>query len=451
MSPKVFTSQDLEYITKLLTGNGVPERTVDLVKLVLLNRRIPSSWFVDEYHYWFYRRYVKPKLGRMKTLVVSRNGEYVIVDVDTGRKYDNIHSYLIGFDSQSNKLFVNHVLDMPVSPFMDYVDVNGVRVIVAEPSDIKNTVLGYDFDLDREEYDVIDSRFFARKRDAWFRVQGDVVLYVCRVSDLRGLYRVVMDRDARSQLWDLLWLYVCNLIARRLQRYRIAARVGRRGGHVVVAIPSVIRRGADDSSVKRYLRAVAEVVKEALHILGPEGELRVVCFDYAQCYVKIDDFQLIRVEKAVGGEWGNPYVDMIIERFVWCYDTITKFAVFRKVLRYVDEQINEFAKHAEPRIYTHRIGDHVIQVPSLPRRIAIPIPDEYFDIELQNTVIAISRPEYFVPRGSEIVLYHDQHGRKVIRLDVDAIIGFDTTRVHEMHSAEVSRIALQLLARKLGI
>jgi len=448
---KAFTPQDLEYITKFLSGNGVPEKTVNLVKILLTNRRIPSTFFVDEYHWLYYLRYVKPKLVRLKAIAVSKNGEYIIVDVDIGKKYENWHTYLIGFDSQQGKLFVNHVFDLPSPYAIDVVDINGIRILVVEESVVKDVVLGYGIDLDRNEYDVIDASWFGKRRDVAFRVQGDVVLYVRMVDDIRKRYVDDIEWHAGSQLSDLLWLYTCNLIARKLREYRIAARIVRQNRLAVITIPSVVPRKAEKDRVERYLKAVANIVREALQVLDPKGELRVECRDYGACFVMIDSYKPIRVVKAAGGEWGNPYVDIFVEQCMWYYDTIVRFSVLRKVLGYVVNQINEFAKQAEPRVYTHRVGDHVIQIPSLPRRIAIPIPDEYFDAELQNTTIMVSLERYYVPRGSEIVLYHSQHGRKVVRLDVDADIEIGTTGVHDMHSAEMTRVALQLLVKKLGI
>ena len=433
---------DKAVVEDFLKHNGIDDKTINLINR-LLRGGMKKNDFVDELHYEMYKRYVKKNRNRITFIVITRNGEYVYINVKI--VYD--YGYIIGRDGVSNKLFVNIIRPIYISSDLMTCTYDITPYIcVVDQQYIKSDILQYDIDMDKNEYSSI--LLPQDKNVLFYRVQGEIVLRVERATDLRKMYEYMILYYANDQLIELYWLYIANLIIQKLREYHIAAEFT--ADRSIVIRDAVYRYSSRHTKLKKAI-AVANVIVNTLKDLGLDTY--TVCSDeyydiVCEIHNSITNNRFITVYIEDHGRWGSSYMDIIISMYNITLGELLHVPATKQMHDNIIKTIDDYARNVNYVDHTVNANGHIITLKTLPVRIAINV-DSVDQVFNTAAAITVNIPMFFVPSNTTIEIVHSQHGKKTIKVLEDYVISITSTNIDTIQNVVMTRLAIELLAKKI--
>lgn len=336
--------------------------------------------FLSPVHYHMYRYLV---CGKQFTYVESADGNYVVVTVDRGGKYDGL---IIGV-SDEGPLFVAPVEHNSYLPFLRILATEEGRRRKAAPETIRR-ILGYETDLPNTDTTEIS-------RPGRYRVQGDLVAEVLMVNDIREAYA----RELAGAVDDLLMRFHNLLLARAVQ----AVLEGRGVSADIMTIgPMYALRVRFDPGYVEPARVVAALVD----LLS--RELRYVTRAVDVCAMGSCDIPVL------------PSLESVT-----IYMTPRRYVIpgYEETAQRILESTRRVAMRAKPVKSVERFGRHKVVAETLPRRVEVRVPAPRLpEIGAQVLREVVSLESFYVRAGTRIEVSHPEHGEKRVLVKRDAIV-----------------------------
>jgi hypothetical protein len=373
-------------------------------------------------HDEYYLRYIALQRKGVREIAYSENYMYIKINV-TDRDYNSKY-YVVGIDTDNNKLFVNRVNYANIEGYLISADKIGDDLLVMriKESFFKERVFEYTKDVVEDEYvvDIGPYEFMT------YRVQGDLQIRVSRYPndfDVLG----AIDR----QVMEYREYLIADKIAALLNDHGISYQVRRAdGGHYEIVIPG----GADSSRWSKYSRRnrlrIAKLLSEYFTI-----ESRNDIVDGATTTtVRLKDGYTHFTIEIISRSYFNEWVGDTIIRTQGEFSYEKRRALVDDVIRHMDK--------LEPLDTTRIIGNHRIMLKNV-----IPVSVAYTPnvkpIVLDPLMLYIVVPNtYIVSRDSVIEFSHREHGVRKVKFADRYIVRITHNDVHALDAAQRNRVVL---------
>jgi len=273
--------------------------------------------------------------------------------------------------------------------------------IIVFYSDFPHEHFGFSYDIARYKYVDVEPIF---EKDAFFRVQGDIIFQVEKVENPLNAYLDSLFHASFNVISNLLLLEIHRRIADLLSDLSISSIVNA-DAVFINGCPRNLKENKLVSYIVRNL-VLSDIfpgydthIRESLFIKNLEN---TIVFD------NIDNIFTLEVVPSIIGRY-NP--DLLIRaRFVGTLLTkkVPEEVFFENIISNskLTENINEIEVN-------ERVGRHTIIFKNVfPRQVSI---DFEFPISQRRYNIMLSTLAY-VTSGTEIHLSHPQHGTKVVKV-----------------------------------
>jgi hypothetical protein len=373
-------------------------------------------------HDEYYLRYVALQRKGIKEIAYSQNYIYVKINV-SDRDYNSKY-YVVGVDTESDKLFINRVNYTNIEGYLINVDdIKGDLLIMrVKESLFKERIFEYTKDILDDEYivDIGPYEFMT------YRVQGDLQIGVHKYpndfSVLGAIDRQVMEY--REYL-------IADKIAALLNDYGISYNVRRaEGGHYEIVIPG----GTDSSRWSKYSRRnrlrIVKLLSQYFTIESPSDVVDGGFTTTVKMWDGDTQFTVEIISRAYFNEWVG---DAIIR-------TQGEFS-YEKRRMLVDDVIKQLDK-LEQLDLTRQIGNHRITLKKV-IPVSIAYTPQIKPIVLDPLTLYIVVPNtYIVNSDSEIEFSHKEHGVRKVKFADKYIVRITHNDVHAHDAAQRNRVAL---------
>jgi len=373
-------------------------------------------------HGEYYLRYVVSQRKHIREIVFSQS--YIYVKINATDKEYNDKYYVIGIDTESDKLFINRV---------DYANIEGYLINVEEIKDdlivmrvketyFKERVFEYSHDVLDDEYvvDIMSYEFMT------YRVQGDLQIHVHRYPNEFGVIGAI-DR----QVMEYMEYLIADKIAALLNDHGLSYQVRRGdGNHWIIVVPGGTDSSRWSENSRRNRLRMATLLSEYFTIESPSN----VVDGGTTTTVKMRDgdveFTVEIISRAHYGEWVGDTIIMI--RNIFNYE---------KRRELIDDVIRQLDK-LEPLDMRRVIGNHHVTLKNV-----IPISLAYVPhirpMVLDPLTLYITVPNtYIVDTRSVIEFSHKEHGVRRVKFADKYIVRIQHNNVHEHDVAQRNRVAL---------
>jgi DUF971 family protein len=386
-----------------------------------VHKRFAKEHFMPV-HDEYYLRYIATQRKWIREIAYSQNYIYVKINV-TDRDYNSKY-YVIGVDTESNKLFVNRVNYASIEEYMIKLEEisENIAVIRVKESFFKERVFEYNIDITDDEYvvDIGPYEFMT------YRVQGDLQV---RVSKYPNDFDVLGAID--RQVMELRAYLVADKIAAILSDYGISYNVRRgNGGHYEIIIPG----GTNSSRWSKYSRRnrlrIVKILSQYFTIESPNN-----VSDYGNATIvrmRDGDAELAVeiISRTASGEWVG---DIIIRaRAELSYER--RRALIDDVIKQLDT--------LQPVAIERHVGNHHIKLKNVvPISVAYTPPVKTLVLDPLTLYIVVPNT-YIVFRDSVIELSHREHGIRKIKFADKYVVRITHNDVHVHDVAQRNRVIL---------
>jgi len=373
-------------------------------------------------HDEYYLRYIALQRKGVKEIAYSQNYIYVKINV-TDRDYNSKY-YVVGIDTESDKLFINRV---------NYTNIEGYLINVEDIKDdllvmrVKETffkervfeyardILGGEFVVDVGPYEFMT-----------YRVQGDLQIDVHKYPNDFNVLGAI-DR----QVMEYREYLIADKIAALLNDYGISYNVRRaEGGHYEIVIPG----GTNSSRWSKYSRRnrlrVVKLLAEYFTIREPGDVVDGGFTTTVKMWDGDTQFAVEIISRAYFNDWIG---DTIIR-------TQGEFS-YEKRRMLVDDVIKQLDK-LEPLDLARQIGNHRITLKKV-IPVSIAYTPQVKPLVLDPlTLYIVVQNTYIVNRDSEIEFSHKEHGVRRVKFADKYIVRITHNDVHAHDAAQRNRIIL---------
>jgi len=418
-----------------------------IVRKKLIGKNAIPKWKICELFssYPMYKAFIHLPLKRLHEICVSEH--YLLLRFKYPRKYldDSIHTYVIGADSETEKLFIHKtVRDTPYNFGEIYLYVNDKSLyILLTRDEYIWEVLGYTIDYDLNPHAFYNINL--DKRGMYFvRIQGDLVLEIMNDKDLASYYATLTNRIS-ERINNLVLREITRRIAEILESYGITLRRMPFG----ITIEG-IRKNTPRKKVNKILEAITKIIYHELDITDILEWLNNAIIDknigFSEYMFDIKDYFIaykcekggfkIMIDKGYNSGFGVELYDIVNIRF----DDVNNELFKEKV----KEIVNELKEQIDFTETTLRRGRHVIKAKALPVNMRFPI--KFLDREewIQLTDLPI------VVKG-KVVIEHPEHRTKKLFFPVPVRIIIDQVQVDERFLARLNKYTLDQLTTLTAI
>jgi len=442
ISLSFFTSSNVNII-ELLKSKITKYYSINCQDTILdLLKTLKREFFTNNIHYEYYKKYIIPKLTRVKktytrrgkdytcTLAIHMSKNYIILsfielELDTANPYSH-HTYLLGLNSD-NKIFINRIplpIDIGILNYTDKLYKDGIIVEQTGDAEIK-TLLGYnvdiDLDLEKKEEITIDTNAHTTNR-VCYRVQGEIIMCVERLDNIKELIH------NNYETWELDTLeinMILELAYYELVKLGFNVTIRRQTENII----DIILRGLGKKydKCKEYSKIITKILERKIN------NSYICSCNYCSCNYELNA-EVAHIDSF-------EYYDLII--FV---TSATIQSVRELIINDLHNQLINSKVEKEMII----IGNHTIELYN-----TIPLNFEYIlPIELRLHVlpstIRVTTNNYIVDSTSTIRLVHSEHGITTIKFNNNAIIEFTTTDIHNNYTSEINRIVMKNIIKNLN-
>jgi hypothetical protein len=386
----------------------------------------PHKIFAKEHfmpvHDEYYLRYVALQRKGVKEIAYSQN--YIYVKINLSYRDYNSKYYVVGVDTESDKLFINRVNYTNIEGYLINVEdiKDDLLVMRVKESLFKERVFVYTKDILGDEYvvDIGPYEFMT------YRVQGDILISVHKYPNDFGLIGAI-DR----QVMEYREYLIADKIAALLNDYGISYNVRRaEGGHYEIVIPG----GTDSSRWSKYSRRnrlrLVKLLAEYFTIREPGDVVDGGFTTTVKMWDGDTQFAIEIISRAYFNDWVG---DTIIR-------TQGEFS-YEKRRMLVDDVIKQLDK-LEPLDLTRQIGNHRITLKKvIPVSIAYTPPIKPIVLDPLTLYIVVQNT-YIVNRDSEIEFSHKEHGVRKVKFADKYIVRITHNDVHAHDAAQRNRIIL---------
>jgi len=373
-------------------------------------------------HDEYYLRYIALQRKGIKEIAYSQNYIYVKINV-TDRDYNSKY-YVVGIDTESDKLFINRVNYTNIEGYLINVEdiKDDLLVMRVKESLFKERVFEYTKDILEDEYvvDIGPWEFMT------YRVQGDLQINVHKYPNDPNVLGAI-DR----QVMEYREYLIADKIAALLNDYGISYNVRRaEGGHYEIVIPG----GTDSSRWSKYSRRnrlrLVKLLAEYFTIREPGDVVDGGFTTTVKMWDGDTQFAIEIISRAYFNDWIG---DTIIR-------TQGEFN-YEKRRMFVDDVIKQLDK-LESLDLTRQIGNHRITLKKV-----IPVSIAYMPqikpIVLDPlTLYIVVQNTYIVDHDSEIEFSHKEHGVRRVKFADKYIVRITHNDVHAHDAAQRNRIIL---------
>jgi len=373
-------------------------------------------------HDEYYLRYVALQRKGVKEIAYSQNYIYVKINV-SDRDYNSKY-YVVGVDTESDKLFINRVNYTNIEGYLINVEdiKDDLLVMRVKETFFKERVFEYTKDILGGEFvvDVGPYEFMT------YRVQGDILITVHKYPHDFNVLGAI-DR----QVMEYREYLIADKIAALLNDYGISYNIRRaEGGHYEIVIPG----GTDSSRWSKYSRRnrlrVVKLLAEYFTIREP-GD---VVDGGSTTTVKMWDGDTQLAIEIISRAYYNEWVGDTIIR------TQGEFN-YEKRRMLVDDVIKQLDK-LESLDLTRQIGSHRITLKKV-IPVSIAYTPQIKPIVLDPlTLYIVVQNTYIVNRDSEIEFSHKEHGVRRVKFADKYIVRITHNDVHVHDAAQRNRIIL---------
>jgi hypothetical protein len=373
-------------------------------------------------HDEYYLRYIALQRKGIREIAYSENYVYIKINV-TDREYNDKY-YVVGVDTESNKLFVNRVNHANIEGYLisaEKIDTE-LLVIRVKESFFKERVFEYTKDILDDEY-VVD---IGNADFTTYRVQGDLQIDTHRyINDFNVIGAI--DR----QVMEYREYLIADKIAALLSDYGISYNVRRaNGGHWEVVIPG----GTDSSRWSKYSRRNRlRIVKLLSEYFTIESHSNVVDAPPSTTLKMRDGDTEISIG-IVSRSYFNEWVGDIIIRTQGEFPYEKRRALVDDVIRHMDK--------LEPLDTTRQIGNHRIMLKNvIPVSMAYTPPVKPIVLDPLTLYIVVPNT-YIVGRDSVMEFSHREHGVRRVKFADRYIVRITHNDVHPHDVAQRNRVVL---------
>jgi hypothetical protein len=373
-------------------------------------------------HDEYYLRYVALQRKWIREIAYSDSYIYVKINA-TDRDYNDKY-YVIGIDTDSDKLFINRVDFANIEGYLIGVEdiKDGLVVMRIKESFFKDNVFEYSVDVLNSEYivDIGPYEFMT------YRVQGDLQI---RANKYPNDFSVIGAID--RQIMEYREYLIADKIAAILGDYGLSYQVRRaHGGHYEIVIPG----GTDSSRWSKYSRRnrlrILKMLSEYFIIESPND---VVDGSFSTT-VKMRDGDTQFAIEIISRSYFNDWVGDTIIR------TQGEFN-FEKRRALVDDVIKQLDK-LETLDTTRIVGNHRVVLKNVvPMSIAYVPPVKPLVLEPQTLYIVVPNT-YIVNQESVIEFSHKEHGIRKVRFADKYVVRITHNNAHVHDVAQRNRIIL---------
>ncbi len=417
-------------LTTAATQKGdVDPRIKTLVDMLTKKELVPykaHKKFAKEHflpvHDEYYLRYVALQRKGVKEIAYSQNYIYMAINL-TDREY-NTKYYVVGIDTESDKLFINRVNYANIEGYLVNAEVINKEVLVIRVKEpfFRERVFEYTADILDDEY-VVD---IGPYDFTTYRVQGDLQIQVHKYPNDFALLGAI-DR----QIMEYREYLIADKIVAILNDYGLSYNVRRAdGGHWEIVIPG----GTDSSRWSKYSR------RNRLRVLR-------ILLDYFTVDAPGDivDGGFTTTVKMRDGDTQFT-IDIVSRSYFqdWVGDTIIRTQGefgYEKRRALVDDVIKHLDK-LEPLDMVRIVGNHRITLKNV-----VPVSVAYTPavrpLVLDPLTLYIVVPNtYIVDTRSVIEFSHREHGVRKIKFADKYIVRITHNDVHVHDVAQRNRIVL---------
>jgi len=373
-------------------------------------------------HDEYYLRYLALWRKGIKEIAYSNNYIYVKINV-SDRDY-NAKYYVVGVDTESDKLFINRVHYTNIEGYL--INVEDIKedllIMRVKESFFKERVFEYTKDILDDEYvvDIMTYEFMT------YRVQGDLQIHVHKYPNDFNVLGAI-DR----QVMEYREYLIADKIAAILNDNGISYHVRRAdGGHYDIVIPG----GTDSSRWSKYSRRnrlrIVKMLSEYFTIESPSdivdgATTTTVKMRNGDTYFAIDI-----ISHAHYGEWVG---DTIIR-------TQGEFS-YEKRHEFIDDVIKQLDK-IKPVTLTRQLGNHHVTLKNvIPVSIAYTPPVKPVVLDPLTLYIVVPNT-YIVSRESVMEFSHKEHGVRRVKFADKYIVRIQHNVVHDFDAAQRNRVIL---------
>ena len=412
---------------------------------VIVNKSTAKSQlWSSRTHYRYFTKFVLPKRRWLKRIYISQN--YLVAVFTKGGWYSGNHIYLFGVDSSTEKLFVRKVDNLPVNSSIDiakHVEIIDDKLFVLRENGddiVKQYVLGYRYDL--EETEEVSLYVEGGKS---YRVQGEVLLNVNYAFKTEGEFREIYSQAMINNIYS-----EYSRIAATLTYYVLHRYLSELGITTIRNSNKLYILGGYPRTTNRdyYLLAVAKEIREALENILQIKYLSVSDGPVIEIFAKSYRYSYKRNRIASitpDCHYGQYYCDIEIQ----VSPDIVDEGVFKETWEHNSEKIREKIKELEAIEQVEFIGNHRIELESLPRQVTVTISmPKILTFPTQRYSITGRIEEYYVPANTRITIMQKEHGTKKIRLMNYASVTFAAEPASDDYIVNRNVLAIQELMRK---
>jgi hypothetical protein len=351
-------------------------------------------------------RYLLPFRRRIECVAVTR--DYVVVCVARL----SVH-YVFGIDADTGEIFVNAVRGRHLCECdsCERMWCGRLLLLFDKNGHVEGSVksaFGFQYNYDGNA--IGDTGIY--------RVQGEVVFWITRISELHNVVEIRREVDRYLQY---------------LTYDRIMALLIDHGFS-----PEVVR-----------LRNMTWV--RLLGLGTPLHKERVIKLLERYFSVKYYGSYLYPYELSYNTNYGSVEVLLDVRKIKPRWERYYGLYMYADVLasteatREIIEDIVESLKKAERVDVSTKIGRHVIELYRTVPLTFTYVPREMLYV-LDPIAISVSLPRHYVVfPETEVFIRHPEHGKRIVRFDGTYLLGVGTTRVADLHIARLNRIAARRL------
>jgi hypothetical protein len=373
-------------------------------------------------HDEYYLRHIALQRRGVREIAYSENYVYIKINV-TDREYNSKY-YVVGIDTDSNKLFINRVNYANIEGYLILTDKIGDDLLVMriKESFFKERVFEYTKDILDDEYvvDIGPHEFMT------YRVQGDLQIQAHKYPN-----DFVLLGEIDRQVMEYREYLIADKIAALLSDYGISYNVRRaNGGHWEIVIPG----GTDSSRRSKYSkRNRLRIVKLLSEYFTIESRNDIVDGATTTTVILKDgdtQFTIEIISRAYFREWVGDTIIRAQEEFS-----------YEKRRALVDDVIKQLDK-LEPLDTVRQIGNHRIALKNvIPVSVAYTPPVKPIVLDPLTLYIVVPNT-YIVSRDSVIEFSHREHGVRRVKFADRYIVRITHNDVHALDAAQRNRVVL---------
>jgi hypothetical protein len=373
-------------------------------------------------HDEYYLRYVATQRKYVRKIAYSER--YVHITINTTDREYNDKYYVVGIDTDSDKMFINRVNYTNIEGYLINVDTidRGLTVMRVKETCFKERVFEYTKDVTDSEY-VVDIGPYDFMT---YRVQGDLQITVHKYPNDFAIIGAI-DR----QIMEYREYLIADKIAALLNDYGISYHVRKSDGtHYDIVIPG----GTDSSRWSNYARRnrlrIVKILSEYFAIESPND---------------VVDGGTTTTVKMLDGDTSFT-VDIISRAYYqdWVGDTIIRtreVSNYEKRRALVDDVIKHLDK-LEPVDTLRVIGNHRVVLKNvIPVSVAYAPPVKPLVLDPITLYIVVPNT-YIVFRESAIEFTHREHGTRRIKFADKYVVRISHNSTHDHDAAQRNRVVL---------